>query len=290
MGKLRFSGHESFHCRHFWLKKGYEFNERHQGVYSIDDAVVELGVGKNMVSAIDFWLKAFGVKDEDKNLTELGQKLIGEGGFDPYLEDVGTLWLLQYSLLSTNFASIYKLILSDYRRARVSNEFNKNQIKNFLSRRLDGNRQTPYNENTANTDIKVFLKNYLPPEKKMESIEDDFSSLFIDLGILSQKVVHDGEEPTYKFLVNDRQEIPTLVFLFAILDSFEDDASSISFSKISDRLRDVFMITSDGIEKKLMEIVEQFPKSAYKGDGGRKELQLKGCGTKWDVLKTYYHG
>ena len=25
MKKLTFSGHETFHCRNFWLKKGYDF-------------------------------------------------------------------------------------------------------------------------------------------------------------------------------------------------------------------------------------------------------------------------
>ncbi len=48
MNKLSFSGHESFHCRQFWLKKGYDFVQR-RGKFSDKNAVVELGVGKNMV-------------------------------------------------------------------------------------------------------------------------------------------------------------------------------------------------------------------------------------------------
>jgi len=50
--KLIFSGHETFHCKSLWLKKGYDFIEK-EGKF-IDEASVELGVGRNMVSSIRF--------------------------------------------------------------------------------------------------------------------------------------------------------------------------------------------------------------------------------------------
>lgn len=69
--KLTFSGHDSFHCRQLWLKKGYDFIE--EG-YSFNDdyAVVQLGVGKNMVSSIRFWLKAFKTINDKGNPIEFG--------------------------------------------------------------------------------------------------------------------------------------------------------------------------------------------------------------------------
>ena len=44
--RYSFSGHESFHCKSLWLKKGYDFicNKKH---FADTDSVVELGVGKN---------------------------------------------------------------------------------------------------------------------------------------------------------------------------------------------------------------------------------------------------
>ena len=53
MPKLTFSGHESFTCRQFWLKKGYDFLIAGHS-FADPDAVVHLGVGKNMVSAIHY--------------------------------------------------------------------------------------------------------------------------------------------------------------------------------------------------------------------------------------------
>ena len=45
--KYIFSGHESFPCKSLWLKKGYDFIV-HGNNFSSPDAVIQLGVGKNM--------------------------------------------------------------------------------------------------------------------------------------------------------------------------------------------------------------------------------------------------
>jgi hypothetical protein len=58
--KYVFSGHDSFQCRQLWLKKGYDFLQQGKN-FNDEDAVVQLGVGKNMVSSIRFWLKAFSI-------------------------------------------------------------------------------------------------------------------------------------------------------------------------------------------------------------------------------------
>lgn len=60
MPKYSFSGHETFHCRQFWLKKGYDFAKQ-QGQFNDGNAVAALGVGRNMVTSIQFWLKSFGL-------------------------------------------------------------------------------------------------------------------------------------------------------------------------------------------------------------------------------------
>lgn len=57
--KYTFSGHETFQCRHLWLKKGYDFVKANRS-FNDEDAVLILGVGKNMVNSIRFWMKAFG--------------------------------------------------------------------------------------------------------------------------------------------------------------------------------------------------------------------------------------
>ncbi|RLD34691.1 MAG: hypothetical protein DRJ02_02275 [Bacteroidetes bacterium] len=69
MKGLKFSGHETFICKQLWLKKGYDFLQKGYN-FNDPDAVVKLGVGKNMVSSIRFWLKAFNIIDNKDIPTE----------------------------------------------------------------------------------------------------------------------------------------------------------------------------------------------------------------------------
>ena len=98
---MTFSGHDTFHCRLFWLKKGIDFLQQHDKFQ--EDSGIELGVGKNMVNSIRFWTKAFGAVDDDYNVNTLFKNLFDDEGWDPYLEDEGTLWLLHYQLCTTNY-------------------------------------------------------------------------------------------------------------------------------------------------------------------------------------------
>lgn len=60
-----------------------------------------LGIGTNMVKALRYWLQAVGLTEEPttgrrvQNLTEFGQAVYEN---DRYIEELGTLYLLQYQL------------------------------------------------------------------------------------------------------------------------------------------------------------------------------------------------
>ena len=93
--KYVFSGHESFPCKTLWLKRGYDFVVQGKN-FNSPEAVIELGVGKNMVASIRFWLRVFGICENDQP-TWLGNYFFNEtNGKDKYLEDLATLWLLHY--------------------------------------------------------------------------------------------------------------------------------------------------------------------------------------------------
>ncbi len=116
--KYTFSGHDSFQCRQLWLKKGYDFAAAGRS-FAEESAVLELGVGKNMVSAIRYWLRAFGITAEGDVPTDFGNRLLGDTGWDPYLEDEASLWLLHYQLVKLRVASSYHLIFNEFKRDTV---------------------------------------------------------------------------------------------------------------------------------------------------------------------------
>ena len=115
--RLVFSGHETFHCKNLWLKKGYDFVSN-KGKFT-DEACIDLGVGRNMVSSIRFWLKSFDIIDtKDEEITKVAEFIFNdENGKDKYLESETTLWLLHYLLVTQNHSSIYSLIFSHLQMA-----------------------------------------------------------------------------------------------------------------------------------------------------------------------------
>ena len=53
-----FGRHETFVLRYSWLTKGFQSFIRDNDIFSSDESTVELGVGKNRVNAIKYWLRA----------------------------------------------------------------------------------------------------------------------------------------------------------------------------------------------------------------------------------------
>ena len=284
--KLKLSGHETFHCRQFWLKKGYDFlNSRHS--YADKEAVVELGVGKNMVASIRFWLEAFGIT-QDYEVTPWGEKLLADEGFDPFLEDIGTAWLLHYHLVKNiEYASIYGMIFNYLRKERMV--FTGSHIKEFLGKQAVG--QPKPNEATLKKDINVFFKNYLKPKAGTKnSIEDDFSVLLADLQLI-RELPKDSvtNEVSYAITNDARPSLPYQIVLFVILEQYEGQ-ETVDFYRLLTEANGpgaVFALQADDLFQKIQQIVESYP-VVYKDDAGIRTLQFNQPIDKWAVLEEYY--
>ena len=130
--KFTFSGHESFQCRQLWLKKGYDFIKSGKS-FNDEDAVVILGVGKNMVASIRFWMKAFNLLSSDDKLSPFAHKLLANNGYDPYLEDEASLWLLHFQLVNNGFSSTYSIVFNELRREKI--EFTRDNFIAYIKRK-----------------------------------------------------------------------------------------------------------------------------------------------------------
>ncbi len=291
--KLQFSGHESFICKHFWLKKGYDFII-HKGNFNDESAVIDLGVGKNMVTSISYWLKAFGLIDINQQPSELASFIFHDKkGVDPYIENLASVWLLHYSLIKTNKASLYSLFFNEFRKGRT--DFTKDQLLNFVKRALEDENQKNFNENTINSDISVFVRNYLKPTYKETKIdiEEDFSSLMIDLDIMrSYKAENtDGKMVEWYQIENRIQiDLPAEIVLFAILDN-ESYGKSIAFKELlvgNNSPGAIFALNEEGLYNKIEQIAKNYKGVTYTETAGIRELQMKSTLNKWDILHGYY--
>lgn len=291
--KLQFSGHESFICKHFWLKKGYDFISQ-KGNFNDESAVIGLGVGKNMVSSISYWLKAFGLIETSQDASELADFIFHEKkGVDQYIENLASVWLLHYSLIKTNKASLYNLFFNDFRKGRT--DFTKDQLLSFVRRLLENENQKNINENTINSDINVFIRNYLKPAYKETKIdiEEDFSSLMIDLDLIKSYKAENAEGKIVEWYQSENKiqiDLPADVVLFTILDN-EKYTKSISFKDLligENSPGIVFALNEEGLYSKIEQIVKRHRGITYTETAGTRELQIKGSLNKWDVLHGYY--
>ena len=279
-----FSGHESFHCRSLWLKKGYDFLNG-GNAFNSPDAVVRLGVGKNMVASIRFWMKAFGLTYNDTP-TELAHYLFNQNnGVDSFLEDINTLWLLHYSLVSSNVASLYNLLFLEYQREK--REFDRNSLHSFIKRKCSVPEQkNVYNENTVKKDINVLLQNYVMPSS-LKSIED-FSALLINLNLilnLSQSKLDKSDG--YYFNEITASQITPSVILYALIDTKGDD-NTVSFDMLKE-LSLIFCLSVPELIDIIKTLESKYPSLHYTDNSGIKNVQFTCELNKFDVLNDYYN-
>ena len=275
--RYSFSGHESFLCKSLWLKKGYDFiNANHN--FSDPDSVVCLGVGKNMVSSIKYWMRAFHLIEDD-HLTDLAQYIFDENvGKDPFAEDINTLWILHFLLVTTNVASLYNLIFLDLQREK--RDFKKEQALLFIKRKCNVPEQkNVFNENTVKKDIRVFLQNYLSPVNP-KSLEE-YTGLLISLGLIREN------DDTYSFSETSLESINPLIIYFALVVSSKDDLT-LSFDKLQE-LSLLFCIPVTSFLQSVRDLSNAYPKEiVYTDNSGIRNVQFLKKMNAFDILNRYY--
>lgn len=273
-----FSGHESFYCKSLWLKKGFDYLANKKSFADID-SVAELGVGKNMVSSIRFWLKAFALTVGDTP-TELSKLIFDNNcGKDAFTEDINTLWLLHYQLVSSQVASIYNLLFLEFQREKK--EFDRDNLHSFIKRKCSVPEQkNVYNENSVKKDIQVLLRNYVSPTD-LKSIED-FSALLLPLGLIKQR----GNDIFY-FNETSEYDIDKSIILYSIIDKKGED-KTVSFDVILE-LSLLFCIPIAKFISIIKQIESEYNgKIVYTDNSGIKNIHFLEEINKFHVLDKYY--
>lgn len=301
--KPSFSGHETFYCRNLWLKKGYEFLLE-GGSFTSSNALHKLGVGKNMVNSIRYWMRVFGLTKNDTP-TQLCKLLFDEGGLDPYLEDMTSLWLLHWHLVTTEKATAYTLIFNDLRREKV--EFTGLNFVNLANKLASAFNQS-FSENTLAADFNVAIRLYVPGLAGGKEPEDGFTGLLTELNLI--KVIgRTGDERKENLFAIENTEKPTLpceIVLYAVLLQIKNNRSehvvsssgngggSIDFGRLLTNRNSpgaVFALSPQGLYDKLKAFNSHpyWSKDVVFSDqAGVKELQLKRKIDEFEVLEEYY--
>ncbi len=278
--KYVFSGHESFSCKQLWLKKGYDFLVDGNN-FNAPDSVVKLGVGKNMVSSIRYWLRSFKMTVNDE-LTSMAHYIFDDkNGKDPFIEDLGTLWLLHFLLVYSGEATLYNWLFIRLQKERK--EFTRPQVVNTVRRyMIEAGKTNAFNENTVKKDVGVLLQNYVQPVKAHTF--EEYTSLLLDLELIRTP----DEGKTYQFNFEGKRKLPVEIYVYAVLTWMGED-KSISFSSLQD-LSLIFCLSDMETIEMLQKASEMFPDNLHYSDvAGVRQLQITKNIVPKSVLDKYYH-
>lgn len=212
--------HESFAPRYGWLKKGFDAVRDDPLVFESPKAIEILGVGINMVRSIRFWACAFGLiesatPDGPRRLTgpmkptEFGELLLSDVGWDPYLEDPASLWLLHWKLFGSPVRAISWSLLMNL---DLYGPFDSRSLSRTLkAKTAEIPELKKYAVSSIASDALCFLRMY-SPSRSLNS--DEIECPFTQLGLIS----YDPENDEYQFNRSLKKDLPDLILMACCLD------------------------------------------------------------------------
>ena len=292
-----FSGHETFPFRYTWLKKGVDAVRGKSIIFTDDSATITLGVGKNMVRSIHHWCqvaKLIEFRGVDLNNrrrflpTELGSKIFADDGFDPYLEDAATLWLIHWQLTTNaNRATTWFWAFNIFSQ----NEFGRDTFTAELINWTGRNTRNRISENSIKRDVDCFLRTYVPSRLTKNTImEDTFDCPLVELSLISDS--SDGN--TYRFHRGPKPSLPIEIFAAALFEFWAafSNESTLTFANIAYLPKSpgrIFQLDEDALVEYL-DRLDNLTKGALRYDetAGVKQVYRERQVDSMKLLNSYY--
>ncbi|MBL4935574.1 DUF4007 family protein [Clostridium sp. YIM B02515] len=300
--KIRLKGHESFSLREGWLRKGIaaieEYNlpnmtdEDAKDIFSRDDAVDILGVGSNMVKSIKYWLQACGLIEElrtkkGRRISKLSQPfgmLINK--YDPYFEEIFTLWLMHYKLVTNKEnATAWYVFFNDLK----AQEFRKKELFDGLSLSLSKlDPEIGFSEKSLQDDCSCIIKTYYSNHEDLISPEESLSSPLVELGLIGCKNSSNEKEVFYK-KKPQKDALDPLVVLYVILEQLGNEKSTTIDRLISDDCNVGNVFNLDRVQVNYyLDSLERLGYIEVNRTAGLDTVYLKSKIRCEDVLENYY--
>jgi len=312
--KAKFTGHDTFPLRYGWLNKAVNHLNSNGKLQTSNElktreAIVDLGVGKNMVNAIRYWAEASSVispikikSQIDHSTSSNGNYLFGNvvnAGKDPYLEHIGSIWLIHFWLNSNDSQ------LTAYRYF-----FNYSNVQHFEKTKLltdcaeDAMRLVTNdigNESTLKKDIDCFLNTYCkkfksPSKKKTTINEDHFTSPLSELNL-----IQDNGRGFYISNLAERAELPIAIFIYGLIKFIQQETEDSKINAVDfDSLLTkpcspgrIFRLSESGLGQKLDE-AQEFSKGqiSWVDSLGLRQIRIESesIDNPTSFLDTYYDG
>ena len=216
---MKFRAHETFFIRKGWISKGMKaiHNDPNAFISKERNPMDTLGIGSNMVKSMRFWMQAVGITEEpsrgrrSQTFTPLGEKIYQH---DRYIEEIGTLYLLQYRLASQD-----ELATAWYYFFNVFNitEFTKEDFVGALNGyAIDGGEEAALRSLTD--DFNCIIGTYVPRYKTNPGKVSAENNIDCPLGELGLVDIVDKAKKIYRKVTPSAESIDPWVALAVIMD------------------------------------------------------------------------
>ena len=217
---MKFRAHETFFIRKGWLSKGMKCVNAKSDVFVAKDEnpTDVLGLGSNMVKSLRYWLQTVGLTEEPRSgrryqtITPFGQSVFAN---DRYIEELGTLYLLQYKLATNKAdATSWYFFFNEFNMSEFSREDFVEALQKYI--KMAGDDTVAIR--SLNDDFACIINTYLPRYKSNPgkiSPENNIDCPFGELGLVD---ILNKKAKTYKKSVPAASTFNPWVALAVIVD------------------------------------------------------------------------
>ncbi len=289
--KAAFGRHETFALRYSWIPKGFH----HIDAFESEDAVVKLGVGKNMVNSIRYWLRASQLITEVKpdNAKTIGTLIFDvRNGYDRYLEDEGTIWLVHW-LLATNpsLATSWFWFFNKFHKPEFTTQELQTALNDFVKDQVNANKRPV--SSTLKSDAQLIPRMYAQSKGNTKiPLEESLDSPLSLLGLITKT----AGSKVFQSKPQARPGLPIGVFSFAIAQLMEmRKLKSIPVDELMYCRNDyaapgsIFRLTETDLITKLEKMISYIPGAfAIRETAGIHQLYQTSTIDPFDYLHKHY--
>lgn len=187
-----YARHQSFYVRDKWFSKGLREVDEDFRFFLIEGSFEKIGLGKNMLEALKYWLMAFGVIEEMKEQGQRGHKLTKLGKYffenDKLLQKPETLAILHYNLVRNkeDQSTVFEWFFNVYKETSVT----KSDLIHSFTTWVEQREPKAISDKTLKRDLDCLIQFYTKGPNENDP-EDMIFSPFSSLSLI--KVEKSGE-------------------------------------------------------------------------------------------------
>lgn len=216
---MRFRAHETFFIRKGWINKGLRKISEDPFVFmgAKSTPMDTLGIGTNMVKSLRYWLQATGLTEEptsgkrSQSFTDFGNIVYRH---DPFIDEIGTLWLLHYSLaLNEKNATAWYYFFNEFNLRVFSKDDFIKAISSYI--KISG---AEASLRSLEDDFTCILGTYISRDKTHLGFVSPENNIDCPLGDLELIDIDNKNKRTYKRRSTAKSLIPVLIVFAGIID------------------------------------------------------------------------